>query len=53
MKSFVGPLLETFLTNPFNFKNKKELWEFCDLPVDKENRDKQAKLLASAKKFRH
>ena len=52
MKSFVGPLLETFLTNPFSFQKGKDLWDFCDLPVDKTERDKQAKLLATAQKFR-
>lgn len=52
MKSFVRPLLETFLTNPFSFQKEKDLWDFCDLPVDKTERDKQAKLLATAQKFR-
>lgn len=52
MKSFVRPLLETFLTNPFSFQKEKDLWDFCDLPVDKTERNKQAKLLATAQKFR-
>ena len=52
MKSFVDPLVETFLTNPFSFQKEKDLWDFCDLPVDKTERDKQAKMLATAQKVR-
>ena len=52
MKEFIAPLLKLFLTNPFNFEKEKDFWDFCDLPVDKTERDKLAKLLATAQKFR-
>jgi hypothetical protein len=52
MKGFLTPLLHAFLMNPFNLKSREEFWAFCDLPVDKRNRTRQAYLLSCASKFR-
>ena len=52
MKEFLTPFLHVFLTNPFNFRDTEELWNFCDLPVDKTTRQRQAHLLECSAKFR-
>ena len=52
MKTFVTPLFHAYLTNYFNFKNVEEFWSFCDLPVDKAVRDRQAHLLNCSARFR-
>lgn len=52
MKNFLTPFLHTFLTNPFKFKSKEELWSFCDLPVDREIRARRSYILSCSSKFR-
>lgn len=52
MKQFVTPLLHAYLTNPFNFQDLEEFWAFCDLPVDKCVRSRNAYILECSAKFR-
>ncbi len=52
MKEFLTPFLHAFLMNPFNFSSLEDFWAFCDLPVNKERRMRQAYLLSCASKFR-
>lgn len=52
MKRFFTPFLHAFLTNPFNFGEIEELWSFCDLPVERNARLKQARILKYGAKFR-
>lgn len=52
MKKFITPFLHAFLTNPFNFHDIKELWSFCDLPIDKKVRERRAYILRCSSKFR-
>ncbi|NBD29772.1 MAG: hypothetical protein GVY31_07025 [Alphaproteobacteria bacterium] len=52
MKKFLTPFLHAFLMNPFDLSSLEEFWAFCDLPVNKEQRARQAYLLSSASKFR-
>ena len=52
MKKFLFPLLHAYLTNPFNLRSLDEFWGFCDLPVEKATRMRQAHILECARKFR-
>ena len=52
MKEFLTPFLHAFLTNPFNFRDIEEFWDFCDLPIDKPARMRQAYLLDCVAEFR-
>lgn len=52
MKRFITPFIYTFLTNPFNFQSIQELWDFCDLPIDKEVRTRRAYILHCSSKYR-
>lgn len=52
MKEFLTPFLHAFLMNPFDLSSLEEFWAFCDLPVNKERRIRQAYLLSCASKFR-
>jgi len=52
MKEFLTPFLHAFLTNPFNFRDIEEFWDFCDLPIDKPARMRQEYLLDCVAEFR-
>lgn len=52
MKEFLTPILHAFLMNPFDLSSLEEFWAFCDLPVNKERRARQAYLLNCASTFR-
>lgn len=52
MKELLTPIFHAFLTNPFNFRRKEEFWRFCDLPIDKGERERQTYLLNCAARFR-
>ena len=52
MKEFLTPFLHAFLANPFNFRDIEEFWDFCDLPIDKPARMRQAYLLDCVAEFR-
>lgn len=49
---FIRPMLMNYIVNPFGFRNLKEFYEFCDLPLSREVRDRKAKILADFSKFR-
>lgn len=52
MKQFLQPFLLHFLINPYNFKSIEELWEFCDLPVDPDERERKIRLISHSQRFR-
>lgn len=52
MREFIYPMFKAILMNPFKFKSIEEFWQFCDLPLEKETRDRQAYLLECTSTFR-
>jgi hypothetical protein len=59
MLQFVIPFLQLYILNGFKFESTKELWDFLDLPAQKQDRtsmriqhEKKLDLLAKAAKFR-
>lgn len=52
MHNFVLPITKFFVSNPFGFETKEELWSFLDLPPRAIDRRKQEQLYMFARKYR-
>ena len=52
MKQFLSPMLMSYLSNTLGFTSWIEFWNFCDLPVDPNERKQRALLLEKGAAFR-